>query len=74
MAVPAGDGGEVSATHAEGTNPGRDGSRISFAPGTTFHDRSRLRSRGASQRVPATFTLRPVTSGDKVSLLPWCLS
>ena len=43
-----------------------NGSRISFAPGTTFHDRARLRSRGGSQKVPATFNLRPLTSEDKV--------
>ncbi|KAL8606593.1 hypothetical protein ACOMHN_009478 [Nucella lapillus] len=53
-----GDGGGMDKNQA-------CGSRISFAPGTTFHDRTRVRSRGPSQKVPATFNFRPTTPREK---------
>ncbi|XP_076451432.1 uncharacterized protein LOC143287355 [Babylonia areolata] len=51
------DGGSAEKTNA-------CGSRISFAPGTSFHDRTRLRSRGASTKVPPKFHFKQITPGE----------
>ena len=68
----AGRNGEDESEEPEVEINANNGSRISFAPGTTFHDRARLRSRGASKKVAATFNLRPVTSDDKVVAVSCC--